>query len=88
MGLISKIFFVLILLHVSIFASFIKVCQNCHGKSFEKRALGRSRIVKNLKKEEIVKRLNYFKTSNSIMKSYASSLSEKQINLVANVFGK
>ncbi len=88
MDLARKILFVSVLLHVSTFASFIKVCQNCHGKNFEKRALGRSRIVKNLKKEEIVERLNYFKTSNSIMKSYASSLSKKQISLVANVFGK
>ena len=88
MDLVGKVLFLLILLHVSTFASFIKVCQNCHGKNFEKRALGRSRIVKNLKKEEIVERLNYFKTSNSIMKSYASSLSKKQISLVANVFGK
>jgi cytochrome c553 len=76
------------LLHVSIFASFLKVCQNCHGKNFEKRALGRSRIVKNLKKDEIVARLNYFKTSNSIMKSYASGLSKKQISQIANVFGR
>jgi cytochrome c553 len=76
------------LLHVSIFASFFKICQNCHGKNFEKSALGRSKIVKNLKKEEIIKRLNYFKTSNSIMKSYASGLSKKQISQIANVFGK
>ena len=78
----------LIALHVGIFASYISVCQNCHGKGFEKRALGRSKIVKNLKKEEIKKRLNYFKTSNSIMKSYASSLSEKQIGQIAEIFGR
>ena len=34
-------------------ASYITVCQSCHGKNFEKRALGKSRVVKNLKKEEI-----------------------------------
>ena len=69
-------------------ASYITVCQSCHGKNFEKRALGKSRVVKNLKKEEIVKRLRYFKTSNSIMKRFASPLSDKQINQIANVFGK
>ncbi len=83
-----KVVSVLVALHVSIFASYISVCQNCHGKGFEKRALGRSRIVKNLKKEEIRKRLNYFKTSNSIMKSYASSLNKKQIGQIAEIFGK
>ncbi len=83
-----KIISVVVALHVSIFASYISVCQNCHGKGFEKRALGRSRIVKNLKKEEIKQRLNYFKTSSSIMKSYASSLSQKQIGQIAEIFGR
>jgi len=85
---LKKIFFVFLALHVALFASFIKVCQNCHGKTFEKRALGRSRVVKNLKKDEIIQRLKYFKTSNSIMKSYASRLSDKQIKQIANVFGR
>jgi len=88
MELTKRIIFISIFLHVSSLASFIKVCQGCHGKTFQKRALGRSRIVKNLKKNEIVARLNYFKTSNSIMKSYASRLSQKQINQIANVFGR
>ena len=83
-----KIISVVVALHVNIFASYISVCQNCHGKGFEKRALGRSRIVKNLKKEEIKQRLNYFKTSSSIMKSYASSLSQKQIGQIAEIFGR
>ena len=72
----------------SISASYITICQNCHGKNFEKRALGKSRIVKNLKKGEIAKRLRYFKTSNSIMKRFASSLTDQQIDQIANVFGK
>jgi cytochrome c553 len=88
MDSVKKIIFVVIFLHASAFASFIRVCQDCHGKTFEKRAIGRSKIVKNLKKEEIIKRLNYFKTSNSIMKSYASGLSKKQISQIANVFGR
>jgi len=87
-GLTKKILVLVIVLNVSIFASSIKVCQGCHSKNFEKRALGRSKIVRNLTKEEIVKRLHYFKTSNSIMKSYASRLSGKQIKQIANVFGR
>ncbi len=85
---IIKILIVLTALHVELFSSYITVCTGCHGKNFEKRALGRSKIVKNLKKEKIKERLRHFKTSSSIMKSYASSLSEKQINQIANVFGK
>ena len=88
MATFIKIIYILFFLHVALLASYIKVCQNCHGKTFEKRALGRSRVVKNLKKDEIIKKLKYFKTSNSIMKSYASSLSDKQIELIANVFGR
>lgn len=86
--MLAKIIFLFLTLHVAIFASYIKVCQRCHGKTFEKRALGRSKIVKDLKKDEIIKRLKYFKTSNSIMKSYASRLSDKQIKQIANVFGR
>ena len=83
-----KYIFLFIVFNISVFGSYITICQRCHGKVFEKRALGRSRIVRDLKKEEIIKRLNYFKTSNSIMKSYASRLSEKQIRQIANIFGK
>ena len=86
--MLIKIILFFITIHVILFASYIKVCQGCHGKTFEKRALGRSRIVKDLKKDEIIQKLKYFKTSNSIMKSYASRLSEKQIKQIANVFGR
>jgi len=86
--MLIKIILFFITLHVALFGSYIKVCQRCHGKTFEKRALGRSRIVKDLKKDEIIKKMKYFKTSNSIMKSYASRLSEKQIKQIANVFGR
>ncbi len=86
--MLKKIFLVFLALHVEMSASYIKVCQNCHGKTFEKRALGRSRVVKDLSKDEIIQRLEYFKTSNSIMKSYASGLSDKQIKQIANVFGR
>ncbi len=88
MNLFKKVVLILMLINIGLFASYISVCQKCHGKNFEKRALGKSRIVKNLKKEEIKKRLLFFKTSNSIMKSYASNLSKKQIEQIANVFGK
>ncbi len=90
MGLSGKILFVLILLHVSTFASFIKVCQNCHGKSFEKRALGRPKIVRNMNKQEIINALERFKKSksNSIMRGFASRLSDKQIEQIGKVIGK
>ncbi len=88
MKLIKYIFILLAVIATLSSASYITVCQSCHGKNFEKRALGKSRVVKNLKKEEIAKRLRYFKTSNSIMKRFASPLSDKQINQIANVFGK
>ncbi len=84
----AKNIILLIVLDISVFGSYITICQRCHGKVFEKRALGRSRIVRDLKKEEIIKRLNYFKISNSIMKSYASRLNKKQIREIANIFGK
>jgi len=73
---------------VNLSASYVTVCASCHGKNFEKRAFGRSRIVKNMQKEEIIKRLKYFKTSESIMKSYAGRLTDKQIKTIGIIFGK
>lgn len=70
------------------FSSSISVCQKCHGKNFEKRALGRSKVVKDMDKEDIIEALRDFKTSQSIMKSYASRLSDKEITQIGNVIGK
>lgn len=76
------------LLGTNVFAFSLSACMGCHGKNFEKRALGKSEVVKDMTKEDIKERLHYFKTSNSIMKSYASRLSDKEISQIANVFGK
>ena len=83
-----RVVMIFILLSTNIFAFSLSTCMGCHGKKFEKRAQGKSRVVKDMTKEEIVKRLHYFKTSDSIMKSYASRLSDKEISQIANVFGK
>ncbi len=87
---ISKISFTLVVLCAPSFSSIISVCKNCHGKNFEKRALGRSKIVRNMSKKEIIKALESFKKSksNSIMKGFASRLSDKQIKQIGKVIGK
>lgn len=85
---LTRLIGLLFLFHGLLFASYISVCLDCHGKNFEKRALGKSKVVTNMTKAEIEKRLKYFKKSDSIMKSYASSLSDKQIKQIADVFGK
>ncbi|WP_458700444.1 hypothetical protein ACKGJI_11410 [Sulfurospirillum sp. 1307] len=79
---------VFLVLSTNVFCSSISICQNCHGKYFEKRALGKSKVVKNMKKEDIIKALREFKISDSIMKSYASRLNDKQIIQIGNIFGK
>lgn len=85
---IYKVFIPMLMLTSTCFSSTISICQGCHGKNFQQRALGKSKIVSNMKKDDIIKKLVYFKTSESIMKSYASRLNNKQIEQIANVFGQ
>ncbi len=89
MGVVKLKYFIWnLILITSMFSSVITVCQDCHGKNFENRALGRSKIVKNMSKKDIVEALKNFKNSKSIMKSYSSRLNDKQIRQIANIFGK
>jgi len=83
-----KAFILCFILITSSYSSSISVCQRCHGKNFEKRALGKSKVVKDMDKEDIIQALKKFKTSQSIMKSYASRLSDKEITQIGNVIGQ
>jgi len=64
-------------------------CAGCHGADFGKKALGVSKIVKNMKADEIVKALEGYKAGTfggpmkGIMKSQISSYNDKQIKVIA-----
>jgi len=45
----------------TVFAGGTAACAGCHGQNFEKSALGKSKIVKDMSKEDIVKALKGYK---------------------------
>jgi cytochrome c553 len=69
-------------------------CAGCHGANFEKKALGKSKIVNNMKKDEIVKALKGYKDGSyggamkGMMKTQADSLDDAKIEAIANKVGK
>ncbi len=69
-------------------------CAGCHGANFEKKAMGVSKIVKDLPKDEIVKALKGYKDGSfggsmkAIMKAQASALDDATIEAIANKIGK
>lgn len=70
------------------------VCVGCHGKNFEKAALGKSKIVKDLTAAEITKALKGYKDGSyggamkAVMKGQVAKLSEDDIKAIADKFGK
>jgi len=69
-------------------------CGACHGKNFEKTAMGKSKIVKDLTAEEITKALTGYKDGSyggdmkNIMKGQVAKLTEDDIKAIAEAVGK
>ena len=64
-------------------------CAGCHGQHFEKAAMGKSKIVKDLSKEDIVKALKGYKDGSyggamkGMMKGQVAALSDADIEAIA-----
>jgi len=69
-------------------------CTGCHGANFEKAAMGKSKIVKEMTAEEITTALNGYKDGSyggpmkAIMKGQATGMSEEDIKAFAEKHGK
>ncbi len=68
------------------------VCKGCHGKNFEKKALGKSKVVKDMSKKEILSALkgyksgSYGKAMKGIMQKQLSKYSDADLDkLVAEI---
>jgi len=67
---------------------FVK-CSSCHGKNAQKKALGKSQVIKGWKESKIVTALHGYKrgtyggSMKAIMKGQASGLNDAEINAVA-----
>jgi cytochrome c-type protein NapB len=69
-------------------------CVGCHGADFEKSAMGKSKIVKDMTAEEITTALNGYKDGSyggamkAVMKGQADKMSEDDIKAFAEKHGK
>ncbi len=78
------------LLSLSASAANTAACAGCHGKDFEKSAMGQSKIVKDLSKDDIVKALKGYKDGSyghspmkGVMAGQAKKLSDADIEEIA-----
>jgi cytochrome c-type protein NapB len=77
-----------------IYAASTAACVGCHGTNFEKKALGTSKIVKDMSKDDIVKALKGYKDGSyggaqkGIMKGQVAKLSDADIEAIADAIKK
>jgi len=75
-------------------AALYKKCASCHGQQGEKPALGKSKIIKDMTKDQITAALKGYKdgsyggASKALMKGQASSLDDAKISAIAAHIGK
>ncbi len=76
------------------FANPYAKCVGCHGANGEKAALGKSKIIKDMTKAEIVDALKGYKAGTyggpmkGLMKGQVASLSDADIQAIADKIGK
>jgi len=72
----------------------VSACAGCHGANFEKAALGKSKIVKDMTKADIEKALKGYKDGTyggamkGLMKGQVAKLSDADIKEIAEKYGK
>lgn len=75
----------------SLYAASVAACAGCHGQHFEKKAMGVSKVVKDMSKADIVAALKGYKAGTyggamkGIMVGQAKSLSEADIAAIADM---
>jgi cytochrome c-type protein NapB len=80
-----------VLLTINSFALDLKVCTGCHGKKFDKPAMGISRIVKDLKKEEILTALQGYKNGSKggsmqeVMTKQISKFTQEELKEIVSI---
>jgi cytochrome c len=90
----KKIFLLTSVLACAAFANPYAKCVACHGANGEKVALGKSKIIKDMTKADITAALKGYKAGTyggamkGVMKPQAASLSDADIEAIANKIGK
>lgn len=87
------IFLFSVLLQVSLLAdanAIYKVCANCHGQNGEKVAMGKSKIINQMSKEDFISAMHGYKDGSygaalkGLMKGQVLKLSDQDIEDLAN----
>ncbi len=74
----------------TLYSASTATCKGCHGANFESKAMGVSKVVKDMSKEDIIKALKGYKDGSyggsmkAMMKGQVASLSEADINAIAD----
>lgn len=75
-------------------ATLYKKCAGCHGANGEKAALGKSQIIKDLKKADFIAAMKGYKTGTyggsmkGVMTGQVKSLTDSQMEAIAGVIAK
>ena len=78
----------------SVYGVNLAACKGCHGQNWEKKALGKSKVVKDLNESAIVEALTGYKTGTyggpmkGIMKGQVAKFSEDKIIEIASSINK
>jgi cytochrome c553 len=70
------------------------MCISCHGETFEKSAMGYSKIVREMSKKDIITSLSGYKNGTyggdmtALMSKYAINLSMEEIEAMAEMIGE
>ena len=90
----KKIVLITAILASAAFASPYAKCAGCHGANGEKAALGKSKVINTMSKAEIVASLKGYKDGSyggpmkGLMKGQVATLSDADIDAIANQIGK
>ncbi|HHH20225.1 MAG TPA: cytochrome C [Campylobacterales bacterium] len=100
MKTIVKVIAVASLLTPAVFADNTAACKGCHGANFEKEAMGKSKIVKDMSQADIVKALKGYKDGSykggkdgsgsmaTVMKGQVATLDDAAIEAIAAAIKK
>jgi cytochrome c-type protein NapB len=94
MNKIVKIIAVTALMSPALFADGTAACKGCHGADFGKKALGKSKVVKDMSKEDILKALKGYKDGSyggamkGMMKGQVAKLDDKAMEAIATEIKK
>jgi cytochrome c-type protein NapB len=91
---IIKVIAVTALLAPTLYGAGTASCTGCHGKTFDKKAMGKSKIVKDMSKADIVTALKGYKDGSyggamkAMMKGQVASLSDADMEAIASEIKK